>query len=58
MTFGLNISPAVPDMFKGLMIRPEIRYDTALGTRHPYNDGLNDTSWTIAADVIIPFSIF
>jgi hypothetical protein len=58
MTFGLNISPAVPDMFKGLMIRPEIRYDTALGTRHPYNDGTNDTSWTIAADIIIPFSIF
>jgi hypothetical protein len=40
------------------MIRPEIRYDSALGTRHPYNDGTTDYSLTFAADLIIPFSIF
>jgi hypothetical protein len=58
LTFGLNIKPAVPDRFTGLMIRPEIRYDSTLGGGSPYNDGRDNHSLTFAADLIVPFSIF
>jgi hypothetical protein len=58
MTFGLNIKPEVPETFTGLMIRPEIRYDSTLGTRQPYNDGRDNHSMTFAVDLIVPFSIF
>jgi hypothetical protein len=58
MTFGLNIKPAVPETFTGLTIRPEVRYDSTIGTRKPYNDGRDNHSMTFAVDLIVPFSIF
>ena len=37
------------------MIRPEIRYDRALTSNHPFDMGRNAAAFTIAADAIMGF---
>jgi hypothetical protein len=40
LTAGLNISPPIPDgtpVLKGLVFRPEVRYDTSLNGTTPFN---------------------
>ena len=55
ITLGVNITPpGIPDMFKGLKVRPEVRYDHASQAR-PFNSGTSDHQFTIAADIIVPF---
>lgn len=57
ITVGLNITPEVPKRFEGLVIRPEVRFDKSFDTK-PFNDGTEDTQWTVGVDVIVPFSIY
>jgi len=55
ITLGVNITPpGIPDMFKGLKIRPEVRYDHA-DQAHPFNNLTSDHQFTIAADIFVPF---
>ena len=55
VTLGLNIAPpGIPDMFKGLKVRPEIRYDHADQAK-PFNSLTSDHQVTIAADIFLPF---
>jgi len=55
ITLGVNIKPPVPDVIKGFIIRPEIRYDTTLNNAKPFNSFTSDHQFTIAADFILPF---
>lgn len=55
VTLGLNITPpGIPDMFKGLKVRPEIRYDHAEEAK-PFNSLTSNSQVTIAADIFLPF---
>jgi hypothetical protein len=55
ITLGVNITPpGIPDMFKGLKIRPEVRYDHADQAK-PFNSLKSDHQFTIAADIFVPF---
>lgn len=55
VTLGLNITPpGIPDMFKGLKLRPEIRYDHAEEAK-PFNSLTSNNQVTIAADIFLPF---
>jgi hypothetical protein len=55
---GLNIKPpGVPPTFDGLVIRPEIRYDTSLNGTTPFGAGTKSSQFTFGGDIIIPFKI-
>lgn len=55
VTLGLNITPpGIPDTFKGLKVRPEVRYDHADQAK-PFNNLTSDHQVTIAADIFVPF---
>ena len=56
LTVGVTIKPPVPKLFEGLMVRPELRIDNALGgNQKPFNDGTSSTQVTASIDVVIPF---
>jgi hypothetical protein len=57
LTVGLAIKPPVPKQLEGLIIRPEIRYDTSLNNTTPFGGGTKGSQWTFASDLIIPFTI-
>jgi hypothetical protein len=55
VTLGVNFKPpGVPDMFKGTMLRPEIRYDHAEQAK-PFDNLTSDHQVTLATDLILPF---
>jgi hypothetical protein len=65
-TLGLNYKPAhLPASLAGLVIRPEIRYDTAFSGGKPYDlkwdgfdyDGTKKDQFTFGLDVVIPFHL-
>lgn len=55
LTLGVNYKPEVPKSIEGFVIRPELRVDTSLNGTKPYNGGKDETSFTPAVDVVIPF---
>ena len=60
LTFGATWKPAdLPKPIAGLIIRPEVRYDSTLGVvqgySQPFNGGKNSQSVTIASDFILSF---
>ncbi len=57
MTFGATFKPDVPDMFKGLMIRPELRVDSSLDDSKPYQDGRSGSQFTAGIDIVLPLAI-
>jgi hypothetical protein len=60
LTLGVNFRPDMPDMlkaFKGLVIRPEVRFDDALNGTKPFVDSKQGHQVTIGADVVVPFSM-
>ena len=57
LTAGLAIKPPVPKQIEGLVIRPEIRYDTSLNGTTPFGGGTKGSQWTFASDLIIPFTL-
>ncbi len=60
VTFGLNIKPAkLPKQIDGLTLRPEIRYDTALSSGHPFNGspGSGKDQVTIGIDLVVPLAM-
>ena len=60
VTFGLNIKPSkLPKQIDGLTLRPEIRYDTALSSGHPFNGnpGSGKDQVTIGIDLVVPLAM-
>jgi outer membrane protein OmpA-like peptidoglycan-associated protein len=57
-TAGATIKPDVPDIIKGLMIRPELRLDSTLDGRRMYGDLSKTTQFTAGLDVVIPLAIY
>jgi hypothetical protein len=57
ITLGVTYKPALSDFnLPGvLMIRPEIRYDTALTGNKPYNGGKDSGAFTIGSDFVLTF---
>lgn len=54
-TAGLNLRPAVERWREHVVVRPEARYDRALGGAHPFGDGRRTDQVTLAVDVILSF---
>jgi hypothetical protein len=56
-TLGVNITPSLPTLpvVKGLIVRPEVRYDTSLNNTTPYNVGRSKSQVTFGGDVIVKF---
>lgn len=57
LTLGLNIKPPVAKQIEGLVIRPEIRYDTSMNGTTPFAAGTKKSQFTFGGDIIIPFKI-
>jgi hypothetical protein len=55
VTLGLNIKPPVPKPAASLVIRPELRFDSALNGTHPFNDSSDRNQFTVGLDVIFSF---
>jgi Putative beta-barrel porin-2, OmpL-like. bbp2 len=56
LTLGVTYKPSgLPPIISGLMIRPEIRWDTDLGGASAFNGGTANSSFTAASDVVLTF---
>ncbi len=55
VTLGITFKPPMPAPVANFMIRPELRYDTALNGTHPFDGGRSTGAFTIASDVILGF---
>ena len=58
LTVGVTYKPDVPAPITGLLVRPEVRWDHALTSNNPFNqgngNGTND-AFTISADAVLTF---
>jgi len=56
-TAGLTITPTLPELpvVKGLIVRPEVRYDASLNHTTPYDAGRRSSQLTFGGDVIVKF---
>lgn len=59
LTAGVTITPEVPKnpIISGLIIRPEIRWDTSLSNTTPFARGTRGSQVTFGLDAIVPFTI-
>lgn len=57
LTAGLNIKPPVAKPIEGLVIRPEIRYDTSMNGTTPFGAGTKKSQFTFGGDIIVPFTL-
>lgn len=56
ITIGATFKPNLPAPITGLLIRPELRVDSALAGGHPFGSNLNSSSQvTIASDFVLTF---
>jgi hypothetical protein len=56
LTAGVTWKPAgLPDVVSGLLIRPEIRWDTDLGGARAFNSHKDNASVTLASDFVLTF---
>ena len=59
ITAGVTMKPAVPqaasNLFTGILIRPEIRYDASLNSTRPFNDSIKKDQFTASFDLILQF---
>ena len=55
ITLGATFKPTLPAPITSLMIRPEIRYDSALTGNRPFNNGHDRGSFTAATDFVLAF---
>lgn len=54
-TIGMTFKPELPKPIAGLILRPELRYDTALDSTKPFNGGKARDAVTISADAVLSF---
>lgn len=59
LTGGLTISPPLQQipLITGLIIRPEVRWDTSLNGTSPFAAGTKHSQVTFGIDAIVPFTI-
>jgi hypothetical protein len=59
LTAGVTITPEIPKnpIITGLILRPEIRYDTSLNDTRPFVRGTRGDQVTFGFDAIIPFTL-
>jgi hypothetical protein len=56
LTLGVTYKPAdMPAPISGLLIRPEVRWDTDLGGAKAFNSNKDNSSFTLASDVVLTF---
>jgi hypothetical protein len=55
ITVGTTWKPDLPKPIGGLLIRPELRYDTTLAGPNAFNGGKDRGSFTIATDFVLSF---
>jgi hypothetical protein len=56
ITLGLTFKPNLPAPVTGLLIRPELRVDSALSGGRPFGSSFNGTSQvTVASDFVLTF---
>jgi hypothetical protein len=56
LTAGVTFKPAnLPAPISGLIIRPEVRWDTDLGGAKAFNSNKDNSSVTLASDVVLTF---
>jgi hypothetical protein len=56
LTLGVTYKPAnLPAPISGLLIRPEVRWDTDLGGNKAFNSNKDNSSVTLASDVVLTF---
>ena len=55
VTLGATWKPALPASVGHLMLRPEIRYDTALAGPRPFNGGRDRGSFTFGTDAVLSY---
>jgi hypothetical protein len=55
ITVGFTFKPSLPAPVTGLLIRPELRVDSALGGGHPFGNHDADTAVTLASDFVLTF---
>jgi hypothetical protein len=54
LTIGLTFKPDLPAPVTGLLIRPELRVDSALSGGSPFGNGAN-SAVTVASDFVLTF---
>jgi hypothetical protein len=56
LTAGVTYKPSgLPDVVSGLLIRPEVRWDTDLGGNKAFNSNKDNSSFTLASDFVLTF---
>jgi hypothetical protein len=56
LTAGVTWKPAgLPDVVSGLLIRPEVRWDTDLGGARAFNSHKDNSSVTLSSDFVLTF---
>ena len=55
ITIGFTLKPTLPAPITGLMIRPELRVDSALNGAHPFSNGNATSAFTLATDFVLTF---
>lgn len=55
ITVGLTIKPSLPAPVTGLLIRPELRVDSAMSGGHPFGNSNASSMVTIASDFVLTF---
>jgi hypothetical protein len=55
ITGGMTIKWPLPKPFAGLLIRPEVRYDSSLNNTTPFHQNTNRNQWTIGFDALLEF---
>jgi hypothetical protein len=54
LTFGATYKPITMGPLAGVMLRPELRFDSSLNGTKPYADGTKGGQVTFGADIVIP----
>jgi hypothetical protein len=55
ITLGVTFKPNLPAPITGLLVRPEIRWDSALNGTKAFDDGTRTNAVTIATDFVLTF---
>ncbi|HTK33845.1 MAG TPA: porin [Caulobacteraceae bacterium] len=55
LTFGATYKPVTTGPLTGVMLRPELRFDSSLNGTKPYADGTKKGQVTLGFDVVVPF---
>ncbi len=55
ITLGVTYKPTLPAPVAGLLIRPELRYDSSLNNSKPFNNGKDNGAFMASMDFVLQF---